>query len=81
VVADTGVGIPAEDIPRVFERFFRGATSTGRGSGIGLAVVAGLVAAHDGEISVTSDPGHGSRFLVRLPVIAHKSHLRFTGSP
>jgi two-component system sensor histidine kinase BaeS len=81
VVADTGVGIPAEDLPRVFERFFRGGSSTGRGSGIGLAVVAGLVAAHDGEISVTSDPGQGSRFLVRLPVIAHKSHRRFTGSP
>ncbi len=79
-VADTGVGIPAEDIPRVFERFFRGATSIGRGSGIGLAVVAGLVAAHDGEISVASDPGQGSRFLVRLPPIAQKPHRRFTGS-
>lgn len=79
-VADTGVGIPAEDIPQVFERFFRGATSIGRGSGIGLAVVAGLVAAHDGEISVASDPGQGSRFLVRLPHIARKPHRRFTGS-
>ncbi|PZS16491.1 MAG: two-component sensor histidine kinase, partial [Pseudonocardiales bacterium] len=42
-VADTGVGIPEEDLPRVFDRFFRGAASTGRGSGIGLAVATELV--------------------------------------
>ncbi|MDQ3599945.1 MAG: ATP-binding protein, partial [Actinomycetota bacterium] len=66
-VADTGVGIPADELPHVFERFFRGAGARAGGSGIGLAVAAELVTAHGGEISVESRPGHGSRFLVRLP--------------
>lgn len=67
-VADTGKGIPADEQPRVFDRFFRGVGSQAGGSGIGLAVAAELVAAHGGEISVHSEPGHGSRFLVRLPI-------------
>lgn len=79
-VADTGVGIPADDLPRVFDRFFRGAASTGRGSGIGLAVATELVTAHGGEISVASAPGRGARFLVRLPGIAQQPHRVFTGS-
>lgn len=68
-VADTGAGIPEDELPRVFERFFRGTGSRGEGSGIGLAVAAELVSAHGGRISVDSRPGHGSRFLVRLPVL------------
>jgi two-component system sensor histidine kinase BaeS len=67
IVADDGPGIPPEELQRVFERFFRGAGSAAAGSGVGLAVAAELVAAHGGEISVESVPGHGSRFLVRLP--------------
>lgn len=76
VVADTGVGIPEDELPRVFERFFRGAGSRGEGSGIGLAVAAELVAAHGGRISVDSRPGHGSRFLVRLPGHAPDGTMR-----
>lgn len=68
VVADTGVGIAPEDLPHVFDRFWRGrAAGLAAGSGIGLAVVAELVAAHGGQVSATSDPGTGTRFLVRLP--------------
>ncbi len=56
-VADTGPGIPAEELPRVFDRFFRGAASPPGGSGIGLAVAAELVAAQGGTITADSPPG------------------------
>ncbi len=67
VVADDGPGIAAEDLPHVFERFFRGKASGVGGSGIGLAVVAGLVRAHGGEVAVASEPGSGTTFTIRLP--------------
>lgn len=79
-VADTGVGIPADEQPRVFDRFFRGVGSRAGGSGIGLAVAAELVAAHGGEIAVQSEPGHGSRFLVRLPANGAAPSTTFIGS-
>ena len=67
-VADTGPGIPPDDISRVFDRFWRGATAgSTSGSGIGLAVVAELVRAHHGRVEVTSPPGGGARFRVLLP--------------
>ncbi|MDV6011848.1 HAMP domain-containing sensor histidine kinase [Haloechinothrix sp. LS1_15] len=68
VVTDTGPGIAEDERAHVFRRFFRGASSGQAGSGIGLAVAAELVAAHGGDISVDSEPGWGSRFVVRLPV-------------
>lgn len=71
-VADFGPGIPAEDQPRIFERFWRGDPSRGRsaggGSGLGLSIVDSLVRAHGGEISVQSAPGQGSAFTLRLPL-------------
>jgi signal transduction histidine kinase/DNA-binding response OmpR family regulator len=70
VVADTGVGIPADQIPRLFERFFRveGARArTHEGSGIGLALVRELVKLHGGRIEVDSVENYGSTFTVRLP--------------
>lgn len=66
-VADTGVGIPAEELVSVFERFFRGGQVRSGGSGIGLAVVHQLVGAHGGEVDVASEPGRGTTFTVRLP--------------
>jgi len=69
-VADTGIGIKGEDLPYIFERFWRGEPSRARrtgGAGIGLAIVRELVRAHDGRIDVESKPGHGSRFSVTLP--------------
>jgi signal transduction histidine kinase len=69
LVTDTGVGIPANELPHVFERFWRGSgTQSFAGSGIGLAVVSELVGAHGGEMSVTSDDGQGTTFVVLLPV-------------
>jgi signal transduction histidine kinase/DNA-binding response OmpR family regulator len=67
-VADTGVGIPREEQARIFERFHRGTVADQQpGSGIGLALVADMTAAHGGTVEVDSEPGEGSRFLVRLP--------------
>jgi CheY-like chemotaxis protein len=63
-VADDGVGIPRENLSRVFEPFF---TTKGTGSGLGLAVAAGIIAAHGGSISAHSDGVRGSTIQVRLP--------------
>lgn len=67
-VCDSGVGIPADEIPQLFDRFFRASTSNGfSGSGIGLAVVKDIVERHGGTIDVTSEVGGGSTFRVVLP--------------
>ncbi|HEY7433083.1 MAG TPA: ATP-binding protein [Streptosporangiaceae bacterium] len=67
-VADTGSGISAAELPLIFDRFWRGEAAAGvTGSGIGLAIVAELVRAHDGLIDVTSTPGRGTEVLVSLP--------------
>ncbi|WTE48778.1 HAMP domain-containing histidine kinase [Streptomyces sp. NBC_01622] len=70
-VADTGTGIPAEDLPRVFDRFWRAEKSRSRrtgGSGLGLAIVRRLTEAHGGTVTVTSTVDAGTVFTVRLPV-------------
>jgi two-component system sensor histidine kinase BaeS len=67
-IRDSGRGIPAGELPHVFERFWRGSDTTDTGGrGIGLAVVDELVRAHGGQISVSSEPGRGSVFTVRIP--------------
>lgn len=78
-VSDTGPGIPPAELPRVFDRFFRGRGVRPRGSGIGLTVARELVLAHGGEIRVTSEPGHGARFEIRLPNPSLHARDRFTG--
>ena len=70
-VQDSGEGISAEDLPRVFERFYRGEQIRSRsagGSGLGLAIAKGLVEAHGGEIWVDSRPGSGACFRFSLPL-------------
>jgi len=70
-VIDTGEGIPAEDLPYIFERFYRVDKSRTRatgGSGLGLTIAKRLVEAHGGKIEVQSEPGKGSRFTFTLPV-------------
>ena len=72
-VADTGQGIPAADLPRIFERFYRVDTSRSRehgGSGLGLAIAKELVERHGGTIGVESRPGEGSRFWFTVPLEA-----------
>ncbi|MFE6773632.1 ATP-binding protein [Streptomyces fimicarius] len=69
-VRDTGSGIPAEDLPHVFDRFWRAEKSRSRrtgGSGLGLAIVRKLVEAHGGTVEATSTEGEGSTFALRLP--------------
>jgi signal transduction histidine kinase len=70
-VADTGEGIPAEELPNIFERFYRVDKSRARatgGSGLGLTIAKRLVEAHGGRIEAQSQPGKGSRFSFTIPV-------------
>jgi heavy metal sensor kinase len=73
IVSDTGVGIPAVDVPHVFERFYRVDKARSRadgGTGLGLSIAKWVVEAHKGSIELTSTPGRGSRFIVTLPADA-----------
>jgi len=71
IVRDTGEGIPAEDLPYIFDRFWRGDRSRsharGAGSGLGLPIAQQLVQAHGGCIGVESEPGQGTTFTIELP--------------
>ena len=87
-VADEGPGIPAEEQPRIFERFWRGDPARGRtaagGAGLGLSIVDALVRAHGGTIAVESAPGRGTAFTMRLPLAAGAEPSDFserTGRP
>ncbi|MBI3189617.1 MAG: response regulator, partial [Ignavibacteriales bacterium] len=76
-IRDTGIGIPPEKLPHIFDRFYQVDSSSTRmqeGTGIGLALVKDLVELHYGTITVTSTPGKGSEFIVTLPL--GKSHLK-----
>lgn len=67
-VQDTGAGIPSHDLPRIFDRLYRGDHSRSqRGLGLGLSLVSAVIHAHAGSIEVESVPGHGSAFILRLP--------------
>jgi len=69
-VSDTGEGIRAQDIPHIFERFYRGEKSRNRGTGgagLGLAIARGIVHAHGGDIQVESQAGKGTQFTFHLP--------------
>ena len=66
-IADTGCGIPPENMDRIFDPFFT-TKEVGRGTGLGLSVSYGIIQAHHGEISVSSAPAKGSRFTICLPI-------------
>ncbi len=72
IVEDTGVGIPADHLPHIFDRFYRvsspsAAASPEKGLGLGLSFVAWIAKAHGGSVSVESEPGKGTRFIILLP--------------
>src|SRR2546426_4028871 len=72
VVADTGVGIPPEQLPRVFERFYRGEPSRHQadGAGLGLAIARWIAEAHGARIEIGSTPGSGTRVTIRFPLLS-----------
>jgi len=82
-VADTGIGIPADHLPHVFEKFFRvPGQSRGTGTGLGLAIVNEIVAAHGGTISCESQPGVETVFRLRLPLSAERLSANYVfGQP
>jgi len=86
-VIDNGVGIAAEHLPQLFERFYRVDRSRTRGegspggSGLGLSIVQGIVLAHEGKIEARSTPGQGTTFTVRLPLIDSADPSPESGRP
>jgi len=69
VVQDNGVGIDADDVPKIFQRYFRARTSTGiPGTGIGLHLVKQIVELHQGLIEIESQKGKGTSLIVTLPI-------------
>jgi signal transduction histidine kinase len=70
-VSDSGVGIPAESLPQIFERFYRSDKARTRklgGTGLGLSIVRSICKAHGGDVTAESTDGNGSRFRVELPL-------------
>jgi signal transduction histidine kinase len=72
-VKDSGAGIVAADMPRVFERFWHRRKEEGGGAGLGLSIVKGIVESHGGRVWAESAPGKGSTFFFTVPV-AHSSN-------
>jgi signal transduction histidine kinase len=73
VVEDQGTGIRPEDLPRVFDRFYRAAGAPGGGTGLGLAIAAWIVERHGGRIAAANREPHGARFTVQLPLLQRAS--------
>lgn len=75
-ISDTGIGIPPEDLPRLFEKFYRGSQREARlqhGSGLGLAIVHSIAGQHGGRVWVESQPGQGSTFRLEIPLLQEKN--------
>jgi len=82
-VQDTGVGVPADKLDKIFERFYQVDGSTTRrfgGTGLGLAIAESIVKLHGGEIRVESQPGKGTAFFVSLPLSGQPPALAISGA-
>jgi PAS domain S-box-containing protein len=79
-VADTGPGIAADDLPRVFDRFWQAGRGRGRGAGLGLSIVKAIVEAHAGRVWVESAPGRGSTFYFTIPTAARDNGTSSRGA-
>ncbi|HET9930748.1 MAG TPA: PAS domain S-box protein [Polyangiaceae bacterium] len=75
-VADTGVGIPSEELGDIFDRFWRATGTRPAGNGLGLAIVKGIVDAHGGRLWVESELGHGATFYFTVPIAEPRSDAR-----
>jgi len=75
-VSDTGAGIPAEHLPKIFDRFYRvdPSRSQAQGTGLGLAIVKSIMELHGGTVTVRSEPGTGTVFTLRFPA-SHKTQM------
>ena len=76
-VRDSGIGIPAEHLPRIFERFYRVDRARSRsegGTGLGLAIVKHVASNHGGSVTVWSEEGLGSTFTLRIPLAGHPAN-------
>jgi two-component system sensor histidine kinase KdpD len=82
-VADNGPGIDALDLPLIFEKFYRGkkGATSGKGSGMGLAIARAILAAHGGGIEVTSVPGQGAKFRFWVPLVEREPGSRNDSAP
>ena len=74
-VSDTGIGIAPGDQKRIFEPFYT-TKEDGHGTGLGLSIVYGIIRAHDGTIAVSSMPGHGATFIIRIPIHGPHTQIR-----
>lgn len=82
-ISDTGIGIPAEQLPHIFDRFYQvdgSATRRHQGLGLGLALVRELMTRHGGDVTATSDTGHGTTFVLRFPHAAEVSQFDMSNS-
>ena len=73
-ISDTGVGIPASEIPKIFDKFYRVKDPKTRkvmGTGLGLSIVKGIIEAHNGTIEVESVKGEGTTFRILLPLVTY----------
>jgi two-component system, OmpR family, sensor histidine kinase SenX3 len=83
-VTDQGIGIPAQELERIFERFYRGDPARSRqtgGTGLGLSIVKHVVANHDGQVRVWSQPGRGSTFTIKLRSVQPGTQEQLSGHP
>jgi two-component system, NtrC family, sensor kinase len=73
-IADTGSGIPAEQLSRIYDPFFT-TKEIGKGTGLGLSITYGILQEHEGTITCDSSIGHGTRFTLSLPLVASRASV------